>query len=142
MSARQCLMSVPCAPSVLLPEQNNDASVLTVGERPEPLAALERRITRYTTAHSIQLWKRDARTIQAAKKRKGKIAFKMPAALKYYQVQILLHPRRHEIHQQPQGCTQIIVSPSSPISYRALPGVIDLASTSLGIVRVPCACSN
>ncbi|KAH9360364.1 hypothetical protein HPB48_022559 [Haemaphysalis longicornis] len=111
MSASQCLVSGPCSPCVLLPEQNNDAavtpgpctpcvrlpeqnndaSVLTVGERFESFAELEQRITssneRITsTANSVQLWKRDARTIEAAKKRVVKIASKMPAALKYYQL--------------------------------------------------------
>lgn len=65
---------------------NDGASALTVGERFESFAELEARITRFCAANSVQLWKRDARTIEAAKKRAGNIASRMPAALKYYQV--------------------------------------------------------
>lgn len=83
MSAAQSLTP----PSARLPERNDGASaVFTVGERFGSFAELEERITRFSAANSVQLWKRDARTIEAAKKRAGNIASKMPAALKYYQV--------------------------------------------------------
>lgn len=49
-------------------------------------AELEEKITAYSSTHFVQLWKKDARTIEAAKKRVGKIASKMSDALKYHSV--------------------------------------------------------
>lgn len=45
-----------------------------------------KKITAYSSAHFVQLWKRDARTIGATKKQVGKIASKMSDVLKYHSV--------------------------------------------------------
>ncbi|KAH8028335.1 hypothetical protein HPB51_016158 [Rhipicephalus microplus] len=55
-----------------------------VGDRFAFFAALEEKMEKFSTANSVQLWKRDARTIETAKKRVGKIASRMPPELKYY----------------------------------------------------------
>ncbi|KAL1470613.1 hypothetical protein MTO96_004564 [Rhipicephalus appendiculatus] len=57
-----------------------------VGDKFSTFAELEEKISRYSAANYVQLWKRDARTIQAAKKRVGKIAAGMPDELVYQSV--------------------------------------------------------
>ncbi|KAH9372829.1 hypothetical protein HPB48_021550 [Haemaphysalis longicornis] len=57
-----------------------------LGDQFSSFAELEKKVTTYSSAHFVQLWKRDARTIEAAKKRVGKIASKMSDVLKYHSV--------------------------------------------------------
>ncbi|XP_077506636.1 uncharacterized protein LOC144115891 [Amblyomma americanum] len=57
-----------------------------VGDTFASFSELEEKLSRYSTQNYIQLWKRDARTIAAAKKRVGRIAGNMPDALKYQSV--------------------------------------------------------
>lgn len=57
-----------------------------VGDRFTSFTELEAKIEAYSQAHFVQLWRRDARTIEAAKKRVGKIANNMSEALKYQSV--------------------------------------------------------
>lgn len=57
-----------------------------LGDQFSSFAELEEKITAYSSTHFVQLWKKDARTIEAAKKRVGKIASKMSDALKYHSV--------------------------------------------------------
>lgn len=64
--------------------QGASDAVIAVGDRFATFAALEEKIEKFSTANSVQLWKRDARTIETAKKRAGKIASRMPTELKYY----------------------------------------------------------
>ncbi|KAH9363138.1 hypothetical protein HPB48_011894 [Haemaphysalis longicornis] len=58
----------------------------SVGDKFSSFAELEEKIDRYCSANYVKVWKRDARTIQAAKKRVGKIAAGMSDALKYQTV--------------------------------------------------------
>ncbi|XP_040079462.1 zinc finger SWIM domain-containing protein 1-like [Ixodes scapularis] len=78
-------MSGPLEPTSDQPQGANDA-VIAVGERFATFEALDERMTKFSDANCVQLWKRDARTIGAAKKRAGKIASRMPEELKYYQL--------------------------------------------------------
>lgn len=57
-----------------------------VGDRFGSFAELEKAIAAYSSTNFVQLWKRDARTINAAKKRVGNIASKMGEHLKYQSV--------------------------------------------------------
>lgn len=56
---------------------------LAVGEKFATFAQLDERMSRDSVENCVQLWKREARTIEAAKKRVGKITCRMPEALKY-----------------------------------------------------------
>ncbi|KAH8038617.1 hypothetical protein HPB51_002741 [Rhipicephalus microplus] len=64
--------------------QGASDAVIAVGDRFATFAALEEKMEKFSTANSVQLWKRDARTIETAKKRAGKIASRMSPELKYY----------------------------------------------------------
>lgn len=57
-----------------------------VGDKFSSFAELDEKISLYSSTNYVQLWKRDARTIEAAKKRVGKIAASMSDALKYQSV--------------------------------------------------------
>nr|XP_037280279.1 uncharacterized protein LOC119173576 [Rhipicephalus microplus] len=59
---------------------------LAVGDRFGTFEDLEACISRFSAENCVQLWKRDARTIAAAKNRVGKLASKMSESLKYYQL--------------------------------------------------------
>ncbi|KAH9360442.1 hypothetical protein HPB48_003056 [Haemaphysalis longicornis] len=58
----------------------------SVGDKFSSFAEVEEKIDRYCSANYVKLWKRDARTIQAAKKRVGKIAAGISDVLKYQTV--------------------------------------------------------
>ncbi|KAH8020993.1 hypothetical protein HPB51_011360 [Rhipicephalus microplus] len=61
---------------------------LAVGDRFGTFEDLEACISRFSAENCLQLWKRDARTIAAAKNRVGKLASKMSESLKFrYQFQ-------------------------------------------------------
>lgn len=75
----------PLTPQVDQLPATEDIS-FSVGDKFSTLAELEEKISRYSAANYVQLWKRDTRTIQAARKRVGKIAAGMPDALVYQSV--------------------------------------------------------
>ncbi|KAH9378517.1 hypothetical protein HPB48_015059 [Haemaphysalis longicornis] len=58
----------------------------SVGDKFSSFAELEEKIDRYCSAIYVKVWKKDARTIEAATKRVGKIAAGMSDALKYQTV--------------------------------------------------------
>ncbi|KAL3244906.1 hypothetical protein MRX96_018492 [Rhipicephalus microplus] len=59
---------------------------LAVGDRCGTFEDLEACISRFSAENCVQLWKRDPRTIAAAKNRVGKLASKMSESLKDYQL--------------------------------------------------------
>ncbi|KAL3224138.1 hypothetical protein MRX96_026719 [Rhipicephalus microplus] len=62
---------------------NTSDVTFRVGDRFASFVELEKAVAAYSSRHSVQLWKRDARTIDAARKRVGNIASKMGEHLKY-----------------------------------------------------------
>nr|XP_037277998.1 uncharacterized protein LOC119170836 [Rhipicephalus microplus] len=62
---------------------NTSDVTFRVGDRFASFVELEKAVAAYSSRHSVQLWKRDARTIDAARKRVGNIASKMSEHLKY-----------------------------------------------------------
>ncbi|KAL1470285.1 hypothetical protein MTO96_040524 [Rhipicephalus appendiculatus] len=61
-------------------------ATFSVGDEFASFAALEEKVSLYSSTNYVQLWKRDTRTIEGAKKRVGKVAASMSDALKYQSI--------------------------------------------------------
>ncbi|KAL1480201.1 hypothetical protein MTO96_051236 [Rhipicephalus appendiculatus] len=72
--------------SAMVPSSAAGDITFHVGDRFGSFSELEKAIAAYSSTNFVQLWKRDARTINAAKKRVGNIASKMGEHLKYQSV--------------------------------------------------------
>ncbi|KAH6946946.1 hypothetical protein HPB50_016235 [Hyalomma asiaticum] len=84
--------SPACAPALSAPlDQPPSVSkvakaTFSIGDEFASFAALEETIALYSSTNFVKLWKRDARTIEGAKKRVSKIAACMSTALKYQSI--------------------------------------------------------
>ena len=68
-------------------EVSSDEVSLCVGDSFSTFQELDNKLKAYEKAHFVQFWKRDARTIEAAKKRRRLNKFLKPE-LRYYEIKL------------------------------------------------------
>ncbi|KAL1442481.1 hypothetical protein MTO96_030787 [Rhipicephalus appendiculatus] len=86
-----------CDPRENLPVATSNVT-FRVGDRFASFVELEKVVAAYSSRNSVQLWKRDARTIDAARKRVGNIASKMGEHLKYQSLKYCCIHGGKEVH--------------------------------------------
>lgn len=71
-----------------------------LGDQFSSFAELEKKVTAYSSAHFVQLWKRDARTIEAAKKASRKDRQQDVGRAEISQREVLLRSRREKVRDE------------------------------------------